>query len=218
MSDPFQLTGMESLVDLAHPLTSKTPPYPGDPDLHIGHLATISEDGYLLSSVSSVFHTGTHVDAPGHFIEQGNMIDEMDLSTWYGHAVVLDVRGHMILEPRMIDPVRKVPADFILFRTGWDIHYGEGRYFQDHPVLAIDLAVELSNLPIKGIGLDFPSPDSYPYPVHQILLRHGQIIIENLTRLDQLPVGTLFPFMAFPDRIHAEAAWARPLAWINTKE
>lgn len=218
MSQPFQLTGKESVVDLSHPLNNSTPPFPGDPALSIRHLAGVAKDGYSLRSITSVLHTGTHVDAPGHFLEQGAMIDNLPLSTWYGYAVVLDVRGQSVLDASTIEPIRKLKADYILFRTGWDTHYGEPGYFQEHPVLSRELAIELSNLTIKGIGLDLPSPDHSPYPVHQILLRSGRIIFENLAHLDQLPVLQTFPFMAIPDRIHSEAAWVRPLAWITVKE
>lgn len=218
MPEYFPLTGKERIVDLSHPLNEGTPSYPGDPPLRIQPLATVAEDGYLLSTISSVFHSGTHVDVPGHFITGGALIDDLSLTTWYGHAVLIDAGVDPVLLPSLIEPIRMMPVDFILFRTGWDRHYGDPAYFLDHPTLSLELAVELSRLPIKGIGMDLPSPDRSPYPVHQFLLQRGIVILENLTCLDQLPACQAFPFMALPNRIKAEAAWVRPLAWIPVKE
>ena len=65
--------------------------------------------------------------------------------------------------------------------------------------------------------MDLPSPDRSPYPVHQVLLQRGMVILgEHLpgptSRMSSISIHGLF------DRIKAEAAWVRPLAWIPVKE
>ncbi|TFK28927.1 cyclase [Coprinopsis marcescibilis] len=81
------------IVDLTRTLSpSKTPQtiYPGDPEFHLVPYATISKDGYSVHNITFGTHTGTHIDAPSHFVEGGKSIDKISLDDLLGKACVID--------------------------------------------------------------------------------------------------------------------------------
>ena len=88
---------LRRIVDLSHPINAETQVYPGDPVPELSPATTIDRDGYNVLHVSMGSQTGTHVDAPYHFLADGARIDAMDLSMFFGPATVVDVRG---LAPR----------------------------------------------------------------------------------------------------------------------
>lgn len=80
-------------IDLTHIISLSSTPrtiYPGDPELKIAPHATIPNDGYSVHVLSLGTHTGTHIDAPAHFIEGGRTVDEIPLSQLVGKALVVD--------------------------------------------------------------------------------------------------------------------------------
>ncbi|WP_297495999.1 cyclase family protein, partial [Thermococcus sp.] len=81
------------IVDLSLPLGEDTPLYPGDPEVRIKPWALIERDGYYMNILKMGEHTGTHVDAPAHFILGGKTVDELPLEKFIGEAFVLDVRN-----------------------------------------------------------------------------------------------------------------------------
>lgn len=76
------------IVDLSHPISADTQVYPGDPVPQLSAATTIDRDGYNVLHVSMGSQTGTHVDAPYHFLADGARIDAMELSMFLGPAVV----------------------------------------------------------------------------------------------------------------------------------
>jgi arylformamidase len=204
------------IIDLSHPLDVATPVYPGDPPLQRVDLASVSEHGYALSHWQVQHHSGTHLDAPAHFLEHGAMISALGAEQWVGPAMVLSATGRSIIYPDIL------PADeswracrFLLFYTGWDRHYGHEGYFSGFPVIDASLAEILARSALTAIGIDGPSPDISPYPVHHRLLGQGVCIIENMRGLDRLPVQSSFLLACIPLPIHAEASWVRPLALLH---
>lgn len=209
MSDPFK----GRIIDLSHPLDNLTPPYPGDPAPEKTDLATVKLEGYALSQWSVNFHSGTHVDAPAHFVEHGDTIRDLNPERWIGPAMVIPTMGAEVIGPEILPPDDTWrDCKFLLFHTGWDSHYGEQTYFEGHPVLSESLAEMIAGSNLTAIGVDTPSPDRAPYPVHTLLLRKGICILENLRGLDQLPALRVFTLVCIPLPIDAEASWVRPLA------
>ena len=68
---------------------------------------------------------------------------------------------------------------------------------------------------VKIIGLDWPSPDHHPYPIHEILLKNNILILENLTNLDQLLNETDLEVFAFPLKIEADSSPVRVIARVS---
>jgi kynurenine formamidase len=86
---------IKRIVDLSHRINADTQVYPGDPVPQLRPATTIDRDGYNVLHVSMGSQTGTHVDAPYHFLADGARIDAMELAMFLAPATVVDVRGSL---------------------------------------------------------------------------------------------------------------------------
>lgn len=156
------------IVDISMPLTSDykmhTPAGVQDVQLAIEVIkAHDSPDGagQTVRAMRARLHHGTHVDAPEHFVPDGPQMQDVPLETFYGPAVVADVRSvgrngeiSVALLEEAIRPAYQ-SGDRLLIRTDWTMHYGEPDYVEGSPYLslaAIEWCVEM-RFPI--VGLDF---------------------------------------------------------------
>jgi len=92
--------------------------------------------------------------------------------------------------------------------------FGEEEYYSNYPVFDKELVDYLAKQKVKMIGIDWPSPDHEPYPMHQILLKNNILILENLTNLDLLLSEPAFEIFAFPLKINADSSIVRVVARI----
>jgi len=183
------------IVDLSHPVDDDTPVYPGDPVARFTPAATVAADGFNVLHVRMGSQTGTHVDAPYHFLDDGARIDELPLDLFLGPAVIADVRGrppHGRIEWSDLEPWadRLGPGRILVLRTGWDEHWGTDAYF-DHPFLTGDAAERVVGTGTRTIGLDALSLDETVlggegaggFAAHLAVLGAGGVIVENLRNL-----------------------------------
>jgi kynurenine formamidase len=188
------------IVDLSHPVDDDTPVYPGDPVARFSPAATVAADGYNVLHVRMGSQTGTHVDAPYHFLDDGARIDELPLDLFLGPAVVADVRGrpaHGRIEWSDLEPYadRLGPGRILVLRTGWDEHWGTDAYL-DHPFLTGEAAERVVATGVRTIGLDALSLDETVlggagaggFAAHVAVLGAGGVIVENLTNLGAIAV------------------------------
>lgn len=193
----FNFTGKERFVDLSHPLHAGDPGYPGDPPLACTPHATIDEDGYRLSRLSLGSHAGTHVDAPSHFLAQGDSIESWPLDVLIGPAWVIDVpcqdRALIEIEHFLPHADKITPGCRLLLRTGHSVHYPSAKYWEDYPGLSTSAALWLRERRVALLGFDTPSPSHDTHSVHEILLDGSPptAIVESLARLDELPPRVL---------------------------
>jgi kynurenine formamidase len=200
---------VRGIVDLSHPLDDATPVYPGDPVARFEPATTIPQHGYNVLHVRMGSQTGTHVDAPFHFLEDGARIDQLPLDLFLAPAVVADVRGKRPHEPVTwadLAPVveRLAPGRMLLLQTGWDAHWGTDAYF-DHPFLDGEAAERVVAAGVRTIGLDALSLDETVlggepaggFAAHFAVLGAGGVIVENLTNLAAIgspePVVSVLP-------------------------
>lgn len=184
------------VVDLSVPLDDHTPVWPGDPPVRLAPVATIARDGYNLLAVQLGSQSGTHCDAPRHFLADGAPVDALDLRLCAGPGVLVDLRGrpdrHPIgLADLAADLDRVGPATIVVLHTGWSAHLGTSRY-ADHPYLDPDACRALLGRGVRTIGLDAPGVDATPseeYPCHHLIAEAGGVVVENLTNL----AGVDFP-------------------------
>lgn len=194
-------------VDLSHTLDSRTQVYPGDPSFNCCPLLTIEHDGNNVASISMGSHTGTHVDAPYHFIRNGKRIDEVPLSCFIGPAVVVNLTSKTAREPitwsdfapyegALRTRILENPDVVLLIRTDWSRHWGTDTYFE-HPYLDREAAEGIVATGVRTIGIDTLSPDEThvepgaesDFATHQVILGAGGIIAENLTNLQAIQDG-----------------------------
>lgn len=186
------------IVDLSHPLDEGTTVYPGDPDVSVSPATTIASDGFNVLHVRMGSQSGTHVDAPYHFLPDGARIDQVELSRFLAPAVIVDVRhvgAHQPIAWSDLAPVSGRLGDerMLLLHTGWSRHWGTDAYF-DHPYLASDAAERLVEAGVRTVGIDALSVDEtcsgdeHPtgFAAHHVLLGAGSVIVENLTNLAEV--------------------------------
>lgn len=205
------------IIDLSHTIHDEMPVYPGDPLPAIRRALTHEENYCHVDELRLGSHTGTHIDAPFHFLKAGQTIDAIPLERCAGYGVLIDVSAKRDLEP--IGEADLAPAseligrgDFVLLRTDWDRFFGTERYLR-HPYLSAAGARFLLGRGGALVGIDAMSVDpsaadaasaepaakqkeDSAYPAHDILLGNGILIVENLCRLNRVPEPRgLFSFL-----------------------
>jgi len=212
---------MSTWHDLSQEFYEGMPRSKVHPSPSLETLSCVEEDVFNVQQFSAVTHICTHIDAPKHFVPDGATIDEVDLETFAGEGVVVDVSRE---EPTEITvgefesaPGEVREGDVVLVYTGWCRRYGDDGY-EPHPWLSTDLAEWLVDRGVKLVGLDVVTPDIpgpyreegwTEYPVHRTLLENDVLIAEHLGGLDAVS-GERLEVYAFPLKIRdGDGAQAR---------
>ena len=200
------------LIDLTHTLRQAIPVFPGDQPVQLDQVRLIENDGFTNFRLTTEMHIGTHIDGPLHKIEGSPLISNFPLDRFTGKGVLIDVRGET--EIKLKDKYQTlIPEEtIVLFYSGFDQRFGDPGYFLTYPDISEELVKFLMIQKVKIIGLDWPSPDHHPYPIHQILLKNNILILENLNNLDQLLNEEDFEIFAFPLKIEADSSPVRVVA------
>jgi len=181
----------EKAVDLTHELHNGMPIYPGDPFPSFVSYATLEKNGVNLTKLILGSHTGTHIDAPRHFIPKGIGVDQIPASKLVGEAYVADLSikpigsGVTGRDLREILEGKVAEDDIVIVYTGCSEHWGEESIRSNYTYLTGDAAEYLVSKKIRTLGIDFLSVERFhaPDPVaHKTLLGHGIFIIESLSR------------------------------------
>lgn len=197
------------IVDLSRRVDAETQVYPGDPRVSLEPATTIASGGANVLAVHIGSHSGTHVDAPYHFVEGGERIDEIDPRLFVGPGVVVDVRGKEPRERITAEDLRPYEdrlskGVIAIVRTGWEEHHGTSLYY-DHPFLDRRAARLLLDAGVRTVAVDALNVDEtvlegeHPegYPVHHLILGAGGVIAENLANLGAIdfpdPLFSLLP-------------------------
>lgn len=172
--------------DITLTISPNLPTWPGDPGVELERVEKI-EDGANanVSRVDMGVHTGTHVDAPFHFLQDGITVDQINLSLLTGRAYVLhlpevDVITASVLEDAQIPPrTRRV-----LFKTRNSDYWAkeEVAFQTDFVGLSEDGAEYLVRRGVKLVGMDYLSiaPYKKSRPTHEKLLAAGVVVVEGL--------------------------------------
>lgn len=229
--DPLDILRNGQWIDLTWSFDEQSVYWPTN--IHFTHdtvFAGINDKGYYYSSFkfSAEEHGGTHFDAPVHFAQEGNTVDQVPLQQLTGEGIVVDVtakaasdRDYQITAGDLQDwenQYGRIPdGAIILLRTGFGKFYPdcetytgttlagtEGVAHLHFPGLHPDAAQWLvTNRKIKAVGLDTPSIDygqSSDFMTHRTLYAAGLTAYENLAGLEQLPPEG-FWIMALPMKI-----------------
>ncbi|TAM82708.1 MAG: cyclase family protein [Acidobacteria bacterium] len=209
------------VVDLSQTLEERMPNFPTHSKFFHNLWGSYQLGGRSLSyQVLMHEHNGTHVDAPVHFVSDRNpdahkTIDQIGPGHLIGRGVRLDCRGLKeggYVSARFIQDWEVQhdvigADDIVLFNFGWSAHWGlspdNRRYLNDWPGVSVGAAEYLVSKSVVAVGVDSLSPDPPAAldtrPIHPLLLEKEVLIIENLTRLDELP--DFFLFLALPLKI-----------------
>lgn len=173
----------------------------------------ISEGDYVnISSLHINNHTGTHVDAPYHFIESGKRVRQLDLSIFIGKARVVEINEKTI-SASLLEESNIQQTDRILFKTGSSKLYENKEFSVDFSALDESGARWLVEHGVKLVGIEYLSIEHFgetSHQVHRILLSNEVAILEGLN-LEDIPPGD-YRLMALPLKLDAtEAAPVRAI-------
>lgn len=203
------------IYDVSVPLSSALPTYPGDPGIQIHDWSKLANgDAANVSALSFGAHTGTHVDAPAHFIEGAKRVESLDVDILIGEAEVV----HVPDELRLIDEefvAANCPAGSkrILFKTRnsafWTGDFTEFR--TDFTYLDLGAAQTLVQQGVKLVGIDYLSIEKFnskDHEVHRTLLSREVIILEGLN-LAGVPAGK-YELICLPLRLRSHLGDGAP--------
>ena len=206
---------MPTYYDVTVPLFNDLPTYPGDPGIEISNWRSLSKgDSANVSMVSFGAHTGTHVDAPAHFIEGAGKVENLPLDALIGEAVVVEAPD----ERRVIDEdfVKAHVAQGtarVLFKTRNSAFWNEPKpqFHTDFTYLTVEAATLLRDQGAKLVGIDYLSIEkskSPGHPTHIALLSRGIVILEGLN-LSDIPAGR-YELICLPLKLRSELGDGAP--------
>lgn len=173
------------IYDVTVAISETVPIYEGDPKVKIDSFVSIANGSAAnVSNVCFGAHTGTHVDAPNHFIDGTRTVDDLDVEKLIGPCLVVEVPADVIaIEPEHLPDLQGI--DRIVFKTRNSAFWNtpEDGFRTDFTYITHATAKTLADNGIKLVGIDYLSieaPGAEGHPVHITLLEKEIVILEGL--------------------------------------
>jgi arylformamidase len=186
------------------------PIYPGDPSPSFENYSTLEKDGVNLTEIIMGSHTGTHLDAPRHFIRDGIGIDRIPPEKLIGEAYVADLSTKPIGSGITSKDLRRkleekiVEDDIVVVYTGCSEHWGDKSIDREYTYLTGEAADYLVSKRVRAVGIDYLSVEKFEAPepvVHKTLLGSGVFIIESLNSAVRQFVGKRILMICMPIKL-----------------
>jgi kynurenine formamidase len=204
---------------------------PGHPEFDLKDFHFHDKDFRSNSFLQISTHTGTHIDAPYHFIKDGITIDELPLEKTVGKAILIDLRkssaarrGFTIDQIKQSVGKKEIKGRIVILHSGWiKERWGTNELYSENPFLTQEAADWLVGQKIRAVGVDFAidNPDQSPlplekrFPIHRTFLKNGIPHIENLCNLERIDRDE-FLLVALPLKLYrCNGAPARAIAMID---
>ncbi len=194
------------IYDVSVRLSETTPTYPGDPGIEIKSWKSLADgDSANVSLLNMGAHSGTHVDAPAHFIAGAGHVGSMPLESLIGEAQVVAVPDDIVtIDASFASQHCRPGCERILFKTrNSNFWSGDNPVFHsDFTHIDLSAAEYLVNQGIKLVGIDYLSIERFKSKTHEThlaLLSKGIIILEGLD-LREVSAGT-YELICLPLRI-----------------
>jgi arylformamidase len=204
------------MIDISRAIAPSTAVWPGDRPVQWSWSRTIGEgqgegSPVNVGAVAMSVHTGTHVDAPLHFSNEGPAVDELSPDRFVGPALVIDVGEADAIRPEHVRFDGSIPSR-VLFKTPAS-RLGEDEWPETVTAFEPETASRLGSHGVRLVGTDAPSVDpldSRDLPAHHALAEAGIVNVEGLA-LDGVAPGR-YTLYACPIRLKgADAAPVRAL-------
>ncbi|MDP2949205.1 MAG: cyclase family protein [Chloroflexota bacterium] len=171
--------------DISMTLCPYMPVYPGEPQPIIQPLSQIARgDVANVSLLTLGSHTGTHIDAPCHFLADGQTVDKLALDALVGPALVVQAQAAQEITAADLESLA-IPqtTERLLFKTRNSELWGKERFQTDFVSLAADAARWLVERGIRLVAIDYLSVERFGaefFEVHETLLRAGIVVVEGV--------------------------------------
>ena len=213
------------ILDLTLTISDKLPTFPGSPKPNFIQWENLKDDGYNLELLFLSSHTGTHLDAPYHFLENGLKIHEINPKRLIREAILIRSRkkANQSITKNDIQKFEKkygkIPNNStIVFWTGWQKTLHNDSYFNENPGLSEAAAKYLVSKKTNLVGIDSPSIDfkgSQRFSVHRIFSKNNILIVENLANLEKIR-SPKFYFVVLPLKLKgATGSPVRAIAFVD---
>jgi len=213
------------IIDLTLTVSDEIPTFPGSPQPSFIPWENVKEDGYNLELLFLSTHTGTHMDAPYHFLEKGAKIHEISLKKLVSEAILIKSKkknGESItkIDIQKFEKKHGKINNFssVIFSTGWQRNLQKKYYFTKNPGLSVSAAKYLASKKVSLVGIDSPSIDlgtDSKFSVHQIFAKKGMLIVENLANLEKIK-SSKFHLVVLPLKLkNATGSPVRAIAFVE---
>lgn len=191
---------IKKIIDVSRKIHAKIAFWPDDGGFVITRQMLIKEGSHCnLSSIFFGMHTGTHVDAPYHFLDNAKNVSELDLSKFIGFVKVIEINTGKHIEKEDIKDLGIKKGDVVFFKTSNSNIKQDKPFYKDYVAIGLSAAEYLAKIGIKTVGIDYFSVEEYKsknHKVHLTLLSKEIGVIEGLYLKDVIP-GNYF-FSALP--------------------
>lgn len=234
---PLLPGGFTRVVDLTHVASPDFPMFPGAQPMKIDVLVTVQQNGFYKNQLTLDEHTGTHMDAPAHFVADGMTAELLPPERLIAPLCVVHIHERAASDPDtqvMVDDILAwesqygpLPAGaFVAMHSGWEARVGDPAQYvnldannvQHYPGWHPDAAAFLVNeRDIVGIGVDTLSLDfgaSADFKTHLTVLPAGKYGIENLANLATVPPAGATIIIGGPKHRTASGGPVRALALV----
>lgn len=212
------------VIDLSFEVSEKLQVFPGSPQPLFVKWTKYEVQSYDSEIMMMSTHTGTHIDAPSHFIPHSKSIDMIEVERFACPALHLRIPkgANELITLEDIRDIRQIERGFaIIFSTGWHKMATRDVYMINNPGLSSEAAEFLAEKKVNAVGIDSPSIDSGSDPLfscHRILLSKDIFIVENLCNFDMLENKATFRLLLSPLKLKgATGSPVRALAMIEDK-
>ena len=201
----------EMIIDITRTLGLDTVSFPDDVDFSASHTRA---SGYALSRLVMSSHSGTHIDAPLHFFEGRESLDEVPVERFFLDADVIEIESPISVTVPELDSCPVEPGQAVLFKTK-NSDLPRERFHENFVYIESDAAQWLVDKGVSLVGIDYISVERYDdmdFPVHLTMLGAGALILEDIDlrsvepgryQLTCLPIKT----------VHADGAPCRAVLW-----
>jgi arylformamidase len=173
-----------ALIDISLPIQAGMVIYEGDPGVEITAYRQIARgDPANVSLLFMGSHTGTHLDAPAHFLDGAATLDRLPLDVLVGPALVATVTADRLIGRSELEHLPLDRHTRLLLKTRNSTLWAQGRFTRDYVALDLDAARYLVERGIQLVGIDYLSVEAFHapgHPVHRLLLGSGVVILEGL--------------------------------------
>jgi len=185
-------------IDISQPLTNAIGTWPGDTPFTYQLTYTKEQTGSVnIGKITTSLHTGTHIDAPFHFDNDGKKVHELDVNLYVGPACIIDVTGYESVGRQVLESFQLEGVTRLLLRTATEVD--PTVFPKNFTYLREDIGPFLKEKGIRLLGVDVPSvdpADSKSVSAHHSLHRNGVNILENVV-LEHIQPGN-YELIALP--------------------
>ncbi len=179
-----------SFYDISLKLSGETVRWVTSPPFELTKRRRMSNgDPNNSSAVNMSVHSGTHIDAPFHFVEQGTTIDQLPLERFIGPALVYSVETERYITKEHVAGIRLEGVTRVLFKTRNSRLLHQREYDPDFVAFSVEAAQALVEQGVELVGLDYLSVAhaDEQVPVHRAFLDHGVILLEGIDLSEVAP-------------------------------